>query len=250
MEETMQIDALAFGAHVDDIELGCGATIAKLTKQGYTIGACELTAGELSTRGTVEERTDEAEVAAGILGLKFRENLGIPDGNVEESHENKLKIIRVIRKYRPRYIFVNYWKCRHFDHIHTSNVVSEACFYSGLRKIDTGQEAFRPSIIFYYFLRHEFEPSFIVDVTDTVETKFEAILAHKTQFHDPNSNEPETFISSKFFLDSLRNRMRYFGLRIGTEYGEPLLVKETMKVDDPFALFDKMEAHRIMSTRD
>ena len=246
----MELDALAFGAHVDDLELACGATLAKLTGNGYRIGACELTAGELSTRGTPEERETEAQNAAEILGLQMRMNLGIPDGNIEESQENKLKVIRIIREYRPRFIFVNYWKCRHFDHIHTSNVVSEACFYSGLRKIDTGQEAFRPHFIFYYFLRHEFEPTFIVDVSDTWETKMDAIKAHKTQFYDPNSKEPNTFISSEYFLDSIVNRMKYFGMRIGAEYGEPFLVKETLKMNDPFSFFDKMDPIRIMTTTD
>lgn len=246
----MQLDAMVFGAHVDDFELGCGATIAKLCKMGYAVGSCELTAGELSTRGTVEEREQEAREAAKILGLKVRENLGMPDGNIEESQENKLKVIQVIRKYRPRYIFANYWKCRHFDHVHASNVVSEAAFYSGLKKIGTGQEPFRPSVIFYYFLRHEFEPSFIVDVSDVYELKLQAIMAHKTQFFNPDSKEPDTFISSKFFIDSIENRNKYFGLRIGAEYGEPFLVKETVKIDDPIAHFDGLDAMRVMSSKD
>lgn len=246
----MQLDAMAFGAHVDDFELGCGATIAKLCKQGYAIGACELTAGELSTRGTVEERMQEAQDAADILGLKTRINLGIPDGNIEESYENRLKVIEVIRKYRPRYLFLNYWKCRHFDHVHASNLVSEAAFYSGLKKIDTGQEPFRPSVLFYYFLRHEFEPSFIVDVSDVYDRKLKAIMAHKTQFYNPDSSEPNTFISSKFFIDSIENRNKYFGLRIGAEYGEPFLIKETVKIDDPINHFDQLDAMRIMSSKD
>lgn len=245
----MQLDALAFGAHVDDIELGCAGTLIKLTSKGYKIGACDLTEGELSTRGTVETRMQEAGKAAEIMGLSTRINLAIPDGNIENTLENRLKIIRVVREHRPRYIFVNYWKCRHFDHVHASTLVSEACFYSGLRKIDTGQEAFRPAIIFYYFLRHEFEPSFIVDVSDQFQRKMDSIMAHKSQFYDPESQEPDTFISSKYFIDSIANRMKYFGLRIGVEYGEPLLVRESMRIDDPIEVFDKMDATRIMSTR-
>jgi bacillithiol biosynthesis deacetylase BshB1 len=198
----MQLDAIAFGAHVDDLELSCGGTLAKLTRTGYKIGACELTRGELSTRGTVKQRLQEAEAAAKILGLELRISLDIPDGNVAETHENKLKVIEVIRKYKPRYIFAPYWKCRHFDHVHTSNVVSEAAFYSGLMKIDTGQEPHRPDFIFYYFLRHEAEPSFVVDTTETHKVKMDAIRAHVSQFHNPESSEPETFISSAFFMDS------------------------------------------------
>ena len=248
--EDLKLDVLAFGAHVDDLELSAGGTLAKLARQGYKVGACELTAGEMSTRGTVAERKAEAEEAARILGLKVRLNLGIPDGNVEENQENKLKIIEVIRKYRPKYIFCNYWKCRHFDHIHTSNIVSEACFYSGLKKIDTGQEAFRPAVIFYYFLRHETDPSFIVDVSDTFDIKMKAIMAHKSQFHNPDSNEPDTFISSSFFMDSVVNRMKYHGLKIGTSYGEPFVVKETLRIDDPVKFFDGMDVTRIMATKD
>lgn len=245
----MHLDALAFGAHVDDIELGCGATIAKLTAQGHAIGACELTAGELSTRGTVDERTAEAQEAAQILGLKTRINLGIPDGNIEENQANKLKVIRVLRQYRPKYVFVNYWQCRHYDHIHTSNVVSEACFYSGLKKIDTAQEPFRPNIVMYYFLRHEGNPSFVVDVTGFHEIKMRAILAHKSQFHNPEVAEPDTFISSRYFIDSILKRMQGHGLRIGAEYGEAFAVRETLKIDDPFAFFNAMDANRILVTR-
>jgi bacillithiol biosynthesis deacetylase BshB1 len=246
----MQLDVMAFGAHADDFELGCGATIAKLCNQGYAVGACDLTKGELSTRGSVEERLEEAQMAADILGLKTRIALDIPDGNIEVNQTNRMKVIRTIRQFRPRYLFLNYWKCRHFDHIHASNLVSEAAFYSGLRKIDTGQEPFRPSVIFYYFLRHEFEPSFIVDVSEVYPKKLEAIKAHRTQFYNPDSQEPETFISSSYFLDSIENRNKYFGLRIGAEYGEPFLVKETVKIDDPVRHFDSLDAMRIMSSKD
>jgi bacillithiol biosynthesis deacetylase BshB1 len=245
----MKLDALAFGAHVDDIELGCSATLAKLIRSGYKIGACELTAGEMSTRGTPRERDKEAEAAAKILGLETRLNLDIPDGNIEINYENRLKVIKVLRRYRPRFVFLVYWKCRHYDHIYTSKLVSEACFYSGLRKIDTGQDAFRPSFIFYYPLRQEFEPSFVVDVSDTWEIKMNAIQAHSSQFYNPESTEPETFISSKFFLDSIVNKMKYWGMRIGIEYGEPFLVKETLRVDDPLALFDSMDPSRVMTVR-
>jgi bacillithiol biosynthesis deacetylase BshB1 len=244
----MKLDAMAFGAHVDDIELSCGGTLAKLVSQGYAIGACELTSGELSTRGTVAERSEEAQAAAKILGLAPRINLSIPDGNVAETEENKLAVIKVIRQYRPRFIFAPYWKCRHFDHVHASNVVSEASFYSGLAKIDTGQQPHRPDFIFYYFLRHETEPSFVVDISGEFETKKEAIMAHKSQFHNENSEEPDTFISSKFFIDSIENRNKYWGLRIGTNYGEPFVVKETIKIDDPLAHFGKMDSTRIMAT--
>jgi bacillithiol biosynthesis deacetylase BshB1 len=216
----------------------------------YRIGACELTAGELSTRGTPEIRAKEAARAAEIMGLQIRINLNIPDGNIEESFENKLKVIKVLRKFRPRFVFLSYWKCRHYDHVHASYVVAEACHYSGLKKIDTDQEPFRPDFLFFYPMRHEFEPSFIVDVTDHFERKMEAIQAHKSQFYDPKAKEPDTFISSRYFLDSIVNRMRYYGARIGVEYAEPLLVRESIMIDDPFELFGKMDAQQVKITRD
>ena len=244
----MHLDAMAFGAHVDDIELSCAGTLIKLIGRGHKVGACELSAGELSTRGTPEIREREAAAAAEIMGLAVRENLGIPDGDIVNNFENRLKVIEVVRKHRPDIVFANYWDDRHPDHSSASRLVTEACFYSGLRGIETGDEPFRPRLIAYYQLRDEFEPSFLVDISEQFEKKMEAIFAHKTQFHDPESKEPETFISSKYFMDSLVKRMEYYGLRIGARYAEPFYIKQYIGIDDPVEFFRAFDANRIMST--
>jgi len=237
--DEMELDAIAFGAHPDDVELSCAGTLIKLVKRGYAIGACDLTAGELGTRGTTEIRAREAERAAEIMGLKTRLNLGIPDGRIEQSAENRLKVIGVLRRHRPRAVFAPYWVCRHYDHVHASRLVSEACYYSGLVKIDTGRRSppFRPRVVIYYKTRCEFEPTFLVDISEETEAKMAAIRAHKSQFYDPESSEPETPISSERFLERIEVLSRYYGLRIGAEHAEPFLLREALAVDDPIALF-------------
>lgn len=246
----MKLDVMAFSAHGDDIELACGGTLIKLAGKGYNVGACELTRGELSTRGDTSTREEEARLAAELIGLEVRENLEIPDGGIELSQDNRIKVIRVLRKYRPDIVFTSYWHDRHYDHAHGSRLVSESCFYSGLRKIDTGQEPFRPRVIIYFQHRDEFEPTFLVDISDVFEKKMAAIKTHKSQFHNPGSEEPESFISSSHFMDSLVQRMRYYGMRIGVEYAEPFLVQESLRIDDPVELFQYLDPMRIMSTPD
>ena len=235
----MELDALAFGTHPDDVELSCAGTLIKLAKRGHKIAACDLTAGELSTRGTPEIRAREAERAAELMGLKTRLNLGIPDGRIEQSAENRLEVIRVLRSHRPRVVFAPYWVCRHHDHVHASRLVSEACYHSGLVKIDTGRRSppFRPRVVIYYQTRCEFEPTFLVDISEEAEAKMAAIRAHKSQFYNPESNEPETRISSKRFLEKVEILSRYYGLRIGAEHAEPFLLREALPIDDPVALF-------------
>jgi len=244
----MKLDAMAFAAHVDDIELSCSGTLIKLARLGYRIGACELTAGELSTRGTPEIRKKEAARAAEIMGLAVRENLGIADGDVANTMENRLKVIEVLRRYRPEFVFANYWHDRHPDHVASSRLVTDACFFSGLRRIDTGQEAYRPRMILYFQFRDEMEPTFLVDISEEFDSKMEAIAAHKSQFHNPESAEPETFISSRYFLDALIKRMEYYGLRIGARYAEPFLVQQYIAIDDPIAFFRSVAPNFIMST--
>ena len=244
----MNLDAMAFAAHVDDVELSCAGTLIKLVERGHKVGACELTAGELSTRGTPEIRHGEAAAAAEIMGLSLRENLGIPDGNIVNNLENRLKVIEVVRKHRPDIVFANYWQDRHPDHYSAGRLVTEACFYSGLRSIETGSKPFRPRLIVYFQLRDELEPSFLVDISEQFEKKMKAIYAHKTQFYDPESKEPETFISSKYFMDSLVKRMEYYGLRIGARYAEPFYVNQFIGIDDPVEFFRAFDANRIMST--
>jgi len=230
----MKLDVLAFAAHRDDIELTCGGTMIKLVDQGYRTGIVDLTAGEMGTRGSAQERAREAEAAAKILCVQCRDNLGIPDADIEINAENKLKIAEAIRRYRPRLVLLPYWEDRHPDHAHTSQLVFEAAFLAGLSKLDldTGQPKHRPEKLVYYMCHYEFEPSFIVDVTEQHERKMEAILCFKSQVHNPNYPGEQTLISSAEYLESIEVRSRYYGELIGRKYGEPFLVREMLEVTD------------------
>ncbi|MFQ5640846.1 MAG: bacillithiol biosynthesis deacetylase BshB1 [bacterium] len=236
----LQLDALAFGAHPDDVELTCAGTILKLVDLGYKTGVIALTRGELGTRGSVEIREQEFAAAGEIMHLTVHKMLDIPDGNVSLNLENKLKVIREIRTYKPKIVFAPYWVVRHPDHGHTSDLVREACFFSGLKKIETGQEAWRPYKVIYYPCRFEFEPSFIVDVSEYHERKVQAIQAYKSQFHNPGKDkygDEETNISTPLFLEGIISRAKQAGSYIGVEYGEPFLVREPMQLEDPCAFF-------------
>lgn len=242
----MELDILAFAAHPDDIELTCSGTIIKSVKKGYRVGAIDLTQGELGTRGTAEQRKVEAAQAGEIMGLSVRENLGLPDGNIEINKENKLKIIRLLRRYRPLIIFVPYWRCRHYDHAHCSQLVSEAAFYSGLVKIETGEPPFRPKRVIYYRCRSEFTPSFVVDITPHFHIKWEAIMAYKSQFSEEAA--VPGVVDTGYFLETIKNISRYYGSLIGVEYGEPFIVKEALEVDDPVDFFRNISPERVFNT--
>ena len=236
----MKLDVLAFGAHPDDIELTCAGTLIKLADLGYKTGVIALTRGELGTRGTPELRKQEFEAAEKIMALSVHKMLDIPDGDVAVTPDNKLKVIREIRTYRPRIVFAPYWVVRHPDHGHASHLVREAAFFSGLKQIDTGQEAFRPNKVIYYAGRFEFEPSFIVDVSECHDRKVQAIQAYKSQFHNPEKDkygDEETNISRPEFLAAIITRAQQYGSYIGVDYGEPFLVRESMRLDDPVAFF-------------
>ena len=242
----MELDILAFAAHPDDIELTCSGTIIKSVKKGYRVGAIDLTQGELGTRGTAEQRKVEAAQAGEIMGLSVRENLGLPDGNIEINKENKLKIILLLRRYRPLIIFVPYWRCRHYDHAHCSQLVSEAAFYSGLVKIETGEPPFRPKRVIYYRCRSEFTPSFVVDITPYFHIKWESIMAYKSQFSE-EAGVPGV-VDTGYFLETIKNISRYYGSLIGVEYGEPFIVKEALEVDDPVDFFRNISPERVFNT--
>jgi N-acetylglucosamine malate deacetylase 1 len=232
----MNIDVIVFAAHPDDAELSMGGTIAKLTKHGYRVGIIDLTRGELGTRGTAETRQKEAFQAAIILKAALRENLNIPDGNIQRNKENLLKIIMIIRKYRPKIVFAPYFNDRHPDHIDTSKLVKEAVFSSGLSKIRTSdkevaQESYRPDKLFYYMQTYTFEPTFIVDISESFETKMRCVKAFATQFFDPKSKEPETFISRPEFLSYIESRAKTYGFQIGKLYGEPFFCEEKIELD-------------------
>jgi len=221
-----KLDFLAFGAHPDDVELGCGATIAKLVSQGKKVGIVDLTRGELGTRGSAEIRTKETNEASKILGITIRENMNFKDGFFRNDEEHQLKIIQVIRKYQPDFVFCNAPDDRHIDHPKGSQLIVEASFLSGLTKIYTddssgnAQKQWRPKNIYHYIQWKNLDPDFIFDVSGFHHTKMDAVKCYSSQFYDPKSKEPETPISNKNFLDFVQSRANDFGRLIDVEHGE------------------------------
>lgn len=220
-----KVDILAFGAHPDDVELGAGGTLAKLISEGKSVAVVDLTQGELGTRGSVEERAAESAAASEILGIKYRENLGLPDGFLENTRSYQEKIIRMVRKYQPTIVFSNAINDRHPDHAKGCKLVSDSCFLSGLPKVETilngeNQTAWRPSYIFNYIQWKEIEPDFVIDVSDFMEQKVKSCLAYKSQFYDPKSDQPMTPIATKDFLESITYRAQNLGRLSGVTYAE------------------------------
>jgi bacillithiol biosynthesis deacetylase BshB1 len=237
----MKLDVLAIGAHPDDIELTCGGTLIKLGTQGRRVGIVDLTAGELGTRGSPETRASEAAEAARILGAAVRENLGIDDGNIENTPDNRSKLIRVIRKYRPDVLLIPYPVDRHPDHEHAHVLCKESSFYAGLQRIETEvdgtpQTPFRPRAHYHYMHWLEFVPSFIVDISNEYERRMDAVRAFRSQFHDPESKEPSTILSTPEFMESVRTRLEYYGDKIGRPYGEPFFSPAPLCVNDLWSL--------------
>lgn len=239
LELEMKLDILVFGSHPDDAELGAGATIAKEIANGKKVGIIDLTRGELGTRGSAEIRDVESARSAKILGVSARENLRFADGFFINDKQHQLGIIRMLRKYRPETVLCNAIDDRHIDHGKGSKLVSEACFLSGLIKIQTKLDAdgeeqhpWRPKVVYHYIQWKNLKPDFVVDVTGYIEKKTEAILAYSSQFHDPKSKEPETPITSKNFLDSIKYRARDLGRLVGVEYGEGFTVERPVAVDN------------------
>jgi bacillithiol biosynthesis deacetylase BshB1 len=221
----MKLDILAIGAHPDDVELGCGATIAKEIYLGKKVGILDLTRGELGTRGSAEIRDMEASNAAKILNVSVRENLAFSDGFFVNDKEHQLEIIKIIRKYKPTIVLCNAIDDRHIDHPKGSNLVSDSCFLSGLMKIETEfdgekQEAWRPKQVYHYIQWKNLEPDFVVDVSGFIETKLKSVKAYSSQFYDPNSKEPSSPISTKNFLDSIIYRSQDLGRLIGVDNAE------------------------------
>lgn len=232
----MKLNILAIGAHPDDVELGCGATLAKEIANGKKVGILDLTRGELGTRGTPEIRAVEAQRAAEILGVVVRENIGIPDGFFTNSKENQLKIIEVIRKYQPEIVLCNAVDDRHIDHGKGAKLTSDACFLSGLRRIETKsegspQQPWRPKLVYHYIQWKNLEPDFVVDVSGFIEKKCEAVFAYTSQFYDPKADAPDTPISSSNFKESISYRARDLGRLIGTEYAEGFTVERYVGVN-------------------
>jgi N-acetylglucosamine malate deacetylase 1 len=239
----MKLDILAFGAHPDDVELGCGATLAKEIANGKKIGIIDLTRGELGTRGTVETRNEESKVAAKILGVTMRTNMEFADGFLVNDRKHQLELVKMIRKFKPDIVLCNAIEDRHIDHAKGSKLVSDSCFLSGLLKIDTKcddkddrQEPWRPKHVYHYIQWKNLEPDFVVDISGFMKKKMQIVLAYKTQFYDANSKEPETPISSKNFTNSIKYRARDLGRLIGVEYGEGFTVERHVAVNSLYDL--------------
>lgn len=232
----MKLDILAFGAHPDDVELGCSGTIAKEISLGKKVGIIDLTRGELGTRGSVEIRNSESQKASKILGVVVRENLDMRDGFFINDEAHQMKIIEMIRKYQPDIVLCNAVEDRHIDHAKGSKLVSDSCFLSGLRMIETEingekQIAWRPKLVYHYIQWANLKPDFVVDITEFIEVKMESILAYGSQFYNPNTNEPESPISSKNFLDSVKYRAQDLGRIIGSDYAEGFTVERYLAVN-------------------
>jgi bacillithiol biosynthesis deacetylase BshB1 len=232
----MKLDIVAFGAHPDDVELGCSGTIAKEVSHGKKVGIIDLTRGELGTRGSVEIRNKESKLAAEILGISVRENLDMRDGFFVNDEAHQLEIIKRLRKYRPEIVICNAIDDRHIDHGKGSKLVSDACFLSGLRKIKTThegvqQEAWRPTVVYHYIQWKNIEPDFVVDITDFIAQKEASILAYSSQFYSENSNEPVTPIATKNFLESIHYRSRDFGRLVGVDYAEGFTAERYVAVN-------------------
>lgn len=237
----MKLDILAIGSHPDDVELGCSGTIAKEIHKGKIVGIVDLTRGELGTRGTAQTRDQEAKDAAEILGVAIRENLGFADGFFQNDKEHQLELIKIIRKYQPDIVLCNAIEDRHIDHGKGSQLVSDACFLSGLMKIETEldgttQKQWRPKQVYHFIQWKHIEPDVVVDVSGFMDVKMKAVLAYKTQFYDANSKLPETPISSKNFTDSVDYRARDLGRIIGVEHAEGFTTERYVGVDSLFDL--------------
>ena len=237
----MKIDILAIGIHPDDVELSCSGTIAKHIAFGKKVGILDLTQGELGTRGNAELRTKEANEAAIILGVSFRTQLNLKDCFFENNEENQKKIIEIIRKHQPEIILCNAISDRHPDHGRASKLVSESSFYSGLIKIETHsdnkiQQAWRPKAVYHYIQDQYIHPDFVIDISDFIDIKHKAIMAYSSQFYNPSSNEPETPISSKHFIESVNSKMSILGRDIGVKFAEGFTVNRYPGINSLFDL--------------
>ncbi|NHE58929.1 bacillithiol biosynthesis deacetylase BshB1 [Cyclobacterium plantarum] len=237
----MKLDILAIASHPDDAELSCSGTLASHVEQGYKVGVLDLTQGEMGTRGTPAIRLKESDKAAKILGLSARENLGFKDVFFQDDKDHQIAIARIIRKYRPEIVLANAVSDRHPDHGKGGSLASHACFISGLRKLETeldgeAQQAWRPKTIYHYIQNNYIEPDLVVDISSYWNVKKESILAFQSQFYDPQSKEPESFISRPDFLDFIEARSREMGHKINVKYGEGFTVERVPGLSNLFDL--------------
>lgn len=240
----MKLDILAIGVHPDDVELGCAGTLLAAIAEGKKVGIVDLTKGELGTRGTAETRKVEARNAANILGIAIRENMGMADGFFQNDEAHQRILIQAIRKFRPNLILANAPEDRHPDHGRSAKLISDAAFLSGLRKIiteDDGavQQEWRPTYVFHYIQDRFLQPSFVVDISKHMDKKIESVMAYTTQFHNPDLNEPQTYISSPQFLETVRSRAMMLGKRIGVEYAEGYISEKMIGISS----FDSLIQH-------
>ena len=236
----MKLNVLAVSPHPDDVELHCGGLMIRFADQGYATGIVDMSRGEKGTRGTTEDRKREAAAAAEVLGLSERLNLELPDARIGASETHRDALLDAIRRFQPEMLLVPHEAVRHPDHGATARLAKDAAFLAGLEKIETDRPAFRPRQLVFYLTHHAFRdprPSFIVDITSTYSRKVGAIKAHRSQFHDAHSTEPETYISRPEFLEEVEAQNRYYGSLIGARYGEPFVVREYLSIDDPLAHF-------------
>jgi bacillithiol biosynthesis deacetylase BshB1 len=244
----MKLDILAIAVHPDDVELGCAGTLLMEKMNGKKIGVVDLTRGELGTRGTADLRAKEAARSAEILGLDARENLGMADGFFRNDEEHQRLLIRAIRKYRPEIVLGNSLEDRHPDHGRAGHLISDACFLSGLRKIETTdaagrpQEHWRPKYVFHYIQDRYYAPSFVYDISPVFETKVASIKAYSSQFFsaDYGKNEPQTYISTPEFLNAIIGRHQMFGKMIGVPYAEGFITEKMIGVRN-FEAFVQMD---------
>jgi bacillithiol biosynthesis deacetylase BshB1 len=236
-----QVDVLAIFAHPDDVELTVGGTMLKMKHLGYRTGALDVTAGEMGTRGTPEGRADEAIEAAKVLKLDVRENLGLPDGHVFVTDDERTQMVRALRRLKPRVILTHQLGDPHPDHDHIAQLVRESARLASMKRYDQASGSDKipvPCVAHNIFSRHVL-PSFVIDISDFLDAKMEAIRAHSSQFYDPASTEPETRLTNKNFLDELETRSRYFGSLIGVAAGEPFFVREALNINDPVDLLTR-----------
>lgn len=236
-----QVDILAVFAHPDDAELTVGGTLLKMKHLGYRTGVLDVTAGEMGTRGTTDKRAVEAADAGKILKIDLRENLGLPDGHVFVTDIERIKLVRALRRLKPKVILTHQIGDSHPDHDHIARLVRESSRLASMRRYDeeTGNEKIAAPIVAHNIFSRRVEPSFVVDISDFLDDKMAAIRAHKSQFHDPESKEPETRLTAEHFLDELEGRSRYFGSLIGVTAGEPFYVRELLNVADPIDLLTR-----------
>ena len=227
----IKLDILVFGAHPDDVELGCGGTVIKEVQRGKKVGIIDLTRGELGTRGTARSRDAETKKATDILGVSIRENMNFQDGFFKDDEGHKIELIKKIRKYRPEIVLTNAFSDRHPDHSRGSNITIDACFLAGLEKIVTNQQIWRPKAIYHYIQFNNLNPDILVDISKQIDLKIDAVKAYKTQFYNPKSKESETIISSKDFLESVRYRAKDLGRQSKCKYAEGFIVHQLPKME-------------------